>query len=82
MATGDSFTVLATAPDGETAVVTVVVSFEVDPTVSTKGTVKPGGTGNGGNPDDARSPGGTVPTAVPSDEDDDQSDDDGRVERP
>jgi hypothetical protein len=82
MAAGDSFTVLATAADGETAVVTVIITFEIDPTVSTKGTVKPGGTGTGdGTPNDARDgvPSQPQPTSEPSD---DSDDDDGRVERP
>jgi hypothetical protein len=72
-ATGATFTVLATAPGGETAVVTVTIIFEIDKTIPNGGgTVVPGGTGGGGDATDARSTGnqGTDdepdPTSVPS----------------
>jgi hypothetical protein len=63
----DSFTVLATDGNGDTAIVTVTVVLD-----KVGGNVKPGGTGNGGggNPNDARSPNDPAPTAVPDDEDD------------
>jgi hypothetical protein len=74
MATGDTFTVLATPEEGETAIVTVVITFEIDKTVPTQGKVGSGGTGGGGGGDatDSRSPsdsGSQVdaePTSTPS----------------
>jgi hypothetical protein len=82
VASGSSFTVLATAPGGEMAVVTVTVIFEIDKTIPNGGgSVGPGGNGTGGGGDatDARSTGnqGTGdepdPTSVPSG---------GRIQRP
>jgi hypothetical protein len=73
---GDTFTVLATAPGGETALVTVHVTYAIDPTVPTYGKVSPGSTGNGGDAEDTRSgsssPSDPAPTSTPSD---------GRVQR-
>jgi hypothetical protein len=83
LATGDTFTVLATAPNGETAVVTVVITFELDKTIPTYGEIKPGGPGSGGgtggDPVDARS------SVDPDDDDNPQSTStpsDGRVQQP
>jgi hypothetical protein len=60
LVTSDTFTVLATAPNGETALVTINIILEIDPTVPTYGSVKPGSgggsNGGGGNAGDARSP--------------------------
>jgi hypothetical protein len=80
--TSDQFTILATADNGETALITVTVTLEVDPGVSTTGTVKPGGSSSGGgDPVDARAgdPAEPQPTPVPAD---DEDDDDDRVQRP
>jgi hypothetical protein len=78
VATGTSFTVLATDIYGNTAVVTVVLTFDVDETVSTKGTVSrgnSGGSGGGGSASDPRSPSQPQPTPVDSGEDDDDGGD-------
>jgi hypothetical protein len=71
LATGDRFTVIATAAGGETATVTVTVIYEVDKSVPTYGEVGPGGTGYGGPVEDARNPShppSPQPTAVPDDD--------------
>jgi hypothetical protein len=77
--TGDQFTVLATAPGGNTATITVTIAYAIDPAVPSYGTVKPGGTGSGGPASDAR--GGNVsgsnPTQTPA-----PSESDDRVDRP
>jgi hypothetical protein len=70
LATFDSFTVLATAADGETAMVTVTVTLVIDPTVPTYGEVGDGGTGYGGDVYDPRNSARPNPTAVPEDDDD------------
>jgi hypothetical protein len=78
VATGTSFTVLATDIYGNTAVVTVVLTFDVDETVPTTGTVGPGkggGSGGGGSASDPRSPRQPQPTPVDNGEDDDDGGD-------
>jgi hypothetical protein len=75
LATGDEFTVIATAAGGVTATVNVTVVYEVDKSVPTYGEVEPGGTGYGGPVEDARnpvSPPSPSPTLVPDDEGDDE----------
>jgi hypothetical protein len=66
LVTFDRFTVLAS--DGTAIVVNVVL--EIDPSVPTNGTVRPGGTGTGGDPDDARSTSGPVATTTTDSNDD------------
>jgi hypothetical protein len=74
LVSSDTFTVLATAEDGNTALITVTITLQIDKSVPTYGDVQPGsgGGGSGGDPVDARSPSSSdnevspTPTPVPT----------------
>jgi hypothetical protein len=61
---GDTFTITAAGPNGS-ATVTIVITYAINPTVSTNGSVNPGHTGSGGSTTDPRGSRSPQPTSTP-----------------